>query len=188
MKLETLFSSIAFRISVSVAVIIALTSMAVGWLILNEERKTLETELKNKGRYLAELMSHHLVEPLLYEEIYALHSLLEGSMKSNDSLVVYGEVHDKNGELLVTAFKSEKWKSMKMPVYSFDNAGKDVLIQEDNYLPVYHVIVPIIAEPLGTIGFLRLSITKELLYSTIKDVQKKLYVMSTAIIVAGILL
>ncbi|MCK5287024.1 MAG: hypothetical protein KAJ59_04355, partial [Thermodesulfovibrionia bacterium] len=104
MRFKKVFNSIAFRISVSIAVIVAATAIAVGWLILREERKTLEFELRSKGRYLAETMSHHVVEPLLYEERHEIFSLLQDSMKSEESLVVHAEVYDKNGELIVKAF------------------------------------------------------------------------------------
>jgi signal transduction histidine kinase len=188
MRFKKIFNSIAFRISVSIAVIVAATAIAVGWLILREERKTLEFELRSKGRYLAEIMSHHVVEPLLYEERHEIFSLLQGSMKSEESLVVYAEVYDKNGELIVTAFKNEKFSKLKMPPYDFKYPIDTVDIQEDSKLPIYYLSLPINVETFGTIGFLRLSITKEFLYSTLEGVKRKFFLLGAAVIFVGIML
>ncbi len=49
-----ILDSIAFRISISIAVVVTVATITVGWLILREERKILETELQSKGRYLAD--------------------------------------------------------------------------------------------------------------------------------------
>ncbi|HDO25862.1 MAG TPA: hypothetical protein ENG95_04385, partial [Nitrospirae bacterium] len=163
MRTKNFFDSIAFRISITIAVVVVATTTAVGWLILREEKKTLEAELQSKGRYLSELMSHNVVEPLLYEERYAIFSLLEGSMKSKESPIVYAEVRDKNGELIVSAYKDEKFKKMKLPPYNFKHQIDDIVILEDDILPIYYLSLPIKAGTLGTVGFLRLSITKKFL-------------------------
>ena len=42
MKITNFFDSIAYRISMSIAVVVAASTMAVGWLILQDERRTLE--------------------------------------------------------------------------------------------------------------------------------------------------
>ncbi len=188
MRLKNFFNSIAFRISVTIAVVVATTTIAVGWLILREEKKTLEAELQSKGRYFTELMSHNIVEPLLYEERYAIFSLLEGSMKSEESLVVYAEVRDKNGELIVSAYKDEKFKKMKLPLYNFTDQIDNLVIIEDDNLPIYHFSLPVKVETLGTVGFLRLSLTKEFLYKTLKNIKQKLYLLAAAIIFIGIML
>lgn len=188
MRFKKIFNSIAFRISVTIAVVVAASAIAVGWLILREERKTLEFELRSKGRYIAEIMSHHVVEPLLYEERHEIFSLLQGSMKSEESLVVYAEVYDKNGELIVKAFKNEKFNKLKMPPYNFKDPIDRVDIQQDSKLPVYYLSLPIKVETSGTIGFLRLGITKEFLYSTLEGVKRKFYLLGAAVIFVGIML
>ena len=187
MRFKKVFNSIAFRISVTIAVVVAASAVAVGWLILREERKTLEFELRSKGRYLAETMSHHVVEPLLYEERHEIFSLLQDSMKSEESLVVHAEVYDKNGELIVTAFKNEKFSTLKMPPYDFKYPIDSVDIQEDSKLPIYYLSLPIDVETFGTIGFLRLSITKEFLYSTLEGVKRKFFLLGAAVIFVGIM-
>lgn len=188
MGIKRFIDSIAFRISISIAVVISVSIIVVGWLILREEKKTLENELKSKGRYLAELMSHSVVEPLLYEERHAIFSLLHGAMKSEDSLIVYSEVFDKNRELIVTAYKDDKYRSMILPPYHFEGLTEDMDISEDSALTMYYISLPVNAGNLGTIGFLRLSITKELLYETLATVKQKLYLMAAAVTLIGIML
>jgi signal transduction histidine kinase len=186
--IKNYLDSIAFRVSVSIAVVVAATTIAVGWLILREERRTLESELQSKGRYLAEIMSHHVIEPLLYEERHAIFSLLQGSMKSEESLIVYADVFDKKGELIVQAYKNSKYRDIKLPPYNFKAPIKGVNIVEDSSMPIYHISFPIDEETLGIIGFLRLCITKEFLFNTLELVRQKLYVLAAAIIFIGIML
>ncbi|MBI5663789.1 MAG: HAMP domain-containing protein [Nitrospirae bacterium] len=187
MKLRKFFDSIAFRISISIAVVVAASTMAVGWLILQEERKTLEAELQSKGRYLAELMSHQVTEPLLYEERHVIFTLLEGSMKSAESLIVSAEVYDKNRELVVSVYKNERYRNMNLPPYDFENSMHGPDIKEDNTVSIYYVSRPVKVETLGTIGFLRLCITKEFLSATLEGMKQKLLLFSAVVTVVGII-
>ncbi len=188
MKLRKHLDSIAFRISLSIAVVVAASTIAVGWLILQEERKTLEAELQNKGRYLAESMSHHLIEPILYEERHAIYSILEGSMKSAQSLIVHAEVYDKNGEMIVSASKNERYEKLDLPPFAFDSASDTSEIRLNNNLSLYYLSLPVKVKALGTIGFLRICITKEYLFGTLKDVKQKLFLFSAAVTFVGIIL
>ncbi len=188
MKPGAFFDSVAFRISISIALIIAASMIAVGWLILREQEQTLEEELKNRGRNLAELMSHNIVEPFLYEERHDMFSLLKGSMIGKENVIVFAEVYDKNGEAIVTAFKEAGYRKMHLPPYDFKNPIEDIYIQEDTSLPIYHISSPVKVETYGTIGFLRMSITKEFLYNKLKDVKQKLYLLATAVTFIGIIL
>jgi len=187
MKFRKLFDSIAFRISISIAVVVAASTIAVGWLILQEEKKTLESELQSKARYLAELMSHHVIEPLLYEERHAIFTLLEGSMKSAESLIVAAEVYDKNRELVVSVHKNERYTHMDLAPYDFENSAQGPQVDEDDSKNIYHVSHPVKVETLGTIGYLRLCITKEFLLNTMEAVKKKLLLFSVAVTLVGII-
>jgi signal transduction histidine kinase len=188
MKLKKFFDSIAFRISVTIAAVVAIATVTVGLLILRDERETLEKELQNKGRYLAELIAHNVLEPLLYEELHTINSILKSSMRIKDSPVIYSEVYDINRKLVVTAYKNEKFQKMKLPPYSFQKSIMKIDIQEDSILPVYHLSLPIYEERFGTIGFLRICITKEYLYRTLENVKQKLYLFAAAVIFIGIVL
>ncbi|HDH33883.1 MAG TPA: HAMP domain-containing protein, partial [Nitrospirae bacterium] len=52
----------------------------------------------------------------------------------------------------------------------------------------YYLSLPIKAGTLGTVGFLRLSITKKFLYSTLAGVKKQLYLLGAGIIFIGIMI
>ena len=188
MELKKIINSIAFRISVSIAVVVAVATITVGWLIVIEEKKTLETELQNKGRYLAELMAHQMTEPLLNEERHNIYSLLRGSMNIKESPVVYTEVYDKNKKLVIKAYKNPDYKDITLPPYSFEPSVNNVDIQEDNNSLIYHLSLSVNEERLGNLGFLRIGITKQFLYRTLEKVKHKLYIFAAAVISIGILL
>ena len=187
MKITKFFDSIAFRISLSIALVVAASTMAVGWLILQEEKRTLETELQSKGIYLAELMSYNIVEPLLYEERHAILSFIQGSMKSAESLIVSAEVYDKNRDLVVSAYKDKRYREMNLPPYNFEAAMNSRDIGEDSVMNVYHISIPVEVETLGTIGFLRLCVTKEFLLRTMENVKEKLFLFAAAVTFVGII-
>lgn len=186
MKLKNFFEGIAFRISVSIAVVVAASTIAVGWLILREERRVLEAELQSKGRYIAEVMSHNIIEPLLYEERHAIYSLLESSMHSKQSLIVRAEVFNKNRELIVSTVKDKRLENLEHPPYNIEIGANRTEIIEDNEHSLYKLSMPVKVETLGTIGFLRLWITKEFLFSTLEGVRQKLFLFASAVTFAGI--
>ncbi len=188
MRSRPFFDSVAFRISISIAVVIAASMIAVGWLILRDQEITLEEELKSRGRNLAELMSHNIVEPFLYEERHEMFSLIKGSMIGKNNVIVFAEVYDKNGEAIVSAYKDAAYMKMELPPYDFENPIGGIYVEEDNSLPVYHISSPIDVETYGTIGFLRMSITKEFLYNKLKSVRQKLYLLATVVTFIGIML
>ncbi len=187
MRIVKFFDSIAFRVSLSIALVIAASTMTVGWLILQEEKRTLESELQSKGVYLAELMSHNIVEPLLYEERHAILSLLQGSMKSAESLIVSAEVYDKNRNLVVSSHKNKKYSEMNLSSYNFETTMTRTDIGEDTAMNIYHISLPVEVETLGVIGFLRICITKEYLFGTLENVKNKLFLFVTAVTLVGIL-
>jgi signal transduction histidine kinase len=188
MGLKKILDSIAFRISVTIALVIAASMIAVGGLILKEEKKILETELQNKGRNLAEIMSHHIIEPFLYEERHNMFSLLRESMIGKENIIVFAEVYDKNGEAIVTVYKDERFRKMQLPPYDFENPIDDIYIQEDKSLPIYYISLPISIEKYRAIGFIRMCITKEFLYNTLKSIKQKIYLLAAAVTFIGIML
>lgn len=179
------FNNIAVRITASIAVIIASASMVVAWLIPLEEKSVLENELQKRGVYLAEIIAQQIIEPLLYEEKYAMHAILQSSLLSEEGVVVFAEVYDSNGESIVNL----KREGFKLPLI---DKGKFVGIQsvmliEDPKLQIYDISIPIIAKGLGPIGFLRLGITKKFLIETLKGIKKKLYSLLSIIVLSGII-
>lgn len=187
MGFKKIFDGIAFRISVSIAVLVATATVAISWLILIEEKSTLETELQSKGSYIAELMAHHVVEPLFEKKYQRILTLLNGSMKSKESLIVYSEVYDKNRKLVASSFKNKKFQKMIPPPFNFDDSTLTTKIHEDNIMPIYHLSLPIYEETIGTVGFLRVCITKEFLNRTVENIKQKIYLFAASITVIGIL-
>lgn len=183
-RLKKIIDSIAFRISISIVVIVVATTIAVSWLILREQRRTLELELQSKGKYIAELISHRLIEPFLYEERYEIFSLLQASMKDKESLIVYAEVYNEDGETIITAYKDKKYREM-IPPHSIE----DLINHTEIDTPfIYHINVPMSVTTFETIGFLRLGITKEYLYKKINSIKHKLYLLSAGVIFIGTML
>ncbi len=187
MKFKDIFNSIAFRISFAMAIVIAATTITVGEMILREEKKTLELELKNKGKYLAELISHSLVEHLLYEEFHTIYSLLDGSVKSKKSIIVLASVYDKKGDAVASVYRNEHYQKTIRQIDLEDPLNRFEII-EDAELPIYHLSVPIMANSAGSIGYLKLCLTKEPLYKILNDVRQKFYMLGAGIIFAGVML
>ncbi|MEN8263380.1 MAG: ATP-binding protein [Nitrospirota bacterium] len=185
MKIERILNSIAFRVSVSITVVIAVTTISLGWMTMEEEKSKHERELQRRGRYLADLLSNNVIEPLLYEEFYTVTSLLEGAVKSEDSIIVFGGVYDKGGKVVAKAYKNERYIKLIPPQYDFDKSRTGVAVKEDTDLPFYHLSLPINAENIGTIGYLRLCITKEFLIATLESLKQKIYLLGAAIMFFG---
>ena len=188
MSLKEKLNTISFRISFSIAVLIAVTTIAVGHLILKEEKKTLEIELQKKGTYFTQLLSHYVIEPFLYEEQYKIYSLFNSFMVDKESLVVYAEIYDKDRKLVIRTYKNEKWRKIKLQPLNFDDVMNDINILDDNNLQIYHISLTVDVEPIGQIGFIRLGITKELLLMIIQKSKLKLYLISAAVTLLGIML
>ena len=188
MNLNKILDSIAFRISVSIAVLVATAITTASVLILIEEKRTLETELQSKGMYIAELMAHNIGEPLSNGKSDRILDLLQGAMKSRESLIVYSEVYDNNRELVVKAYKNERFKKMMPPPLNFEALTLKTMIHEDNTLPLYHISLPIYDDPAVTNGFLRVYITKEFLNRTVENAKQKIYLLAASVIIIGILL
>ncbi|MBI5057486.1 MAG: HAMP domain-containing protein [Nitrospirae bacterium] len=187
MILKKAISSIAFRISVSIAAVVAATTIGIGYLILIEQRNMLELELHDKGINLIHIIAHHVTEPLLYEERHIIYSVLNASMIDKESLVVYAEVYDKNGKLTVSAFNSKKVQKKKLQPLNFEAFVNGLDIQDDSDLQLHHVSIPIDTETLGTIGYIRLGITNEFLHSTLKKAKHNIYLFCAAVIFIGII-
>ena len=188
MKLNHIYNSIGFRISFSIAALIAAATIIVGLLILREEKKTLELELQKKGGYIARMLRQHVVEPLLYEERYEVYSVLNSSMIDEESLVVYGEVYDNNRELVVRSFRDDNWQNVELPPFYFDDLTNERTVREDRELQLYHISLTIDVEPVGPVGFLRLGITKKFLLMTLQEVKLKLLLFSAGMIFLGVIL
>lgn len=188
MNLRALFNSIAFRISATIAIVVAVSTVTVGLLIVEEEREILETELRDKSRYLAGIMAHQAIEPLLSGDTHKIYLILKSYMETKESPIIYSEVYFKNKKLAANAYKGKDLGGMKLPPYEFDNSEKNINVLEDKDLHVYYASLPIYEEGLGKLGFLRICITKEFLLRTLNNIKRKLYLFTASVIFIGIAL
>ena len=86
------YDRIAVRLSVSIVAVIVVTALSVATLILRDEKRILQEDLRIRALQLGEIMPRQLIEPLLYEEDYALYSLIQSYLESKESFLVYGEI------------------------------------------------------------------------------------------------
>lgn len=179
-----IFNSIAVRISLTIAFAVLLTAIAVTWIILQQERNILEMELRQKGIYLAELIAQHLVEPLLYEERHMMHSILQASLSIERGIVVFAGVYDAKGNTIIPHDEASLIDDTQSRIQDMQQHYD---VKEDNDRQLYDILMAIEAKGLGTIGFLRLGITKKFLIETITQVKQKLYLVVSGIIFAGIM-
>lgn len=183
--LKFLLTSIAVRISVSIALVVATTTIVTAWLMLREGKRILELELQRKGTYLAEIIAQQMVEPLLYEERYTLYALLQSSLEAEEGIVVYGGVYNDEGESIVILEK-EKDKTASIDKGSVAITSS-IKVKESPHLQLYDISYPVKAKGLGTIGYLRLGVTKKFMIETLEMVKRKLYLLSSIIIFSGIM-
>ncbi len=185
MSIKRLFRSIAFNISISIAFVVISTAATIGWLMLREERHVLEIELQKKGAYIADIISQQMVEHLLYEERYAIYSLLQSSMTAEKGIVVFGEVYGLKGEPIVKVYDEK----LQPPL--IDKAvllgSQSITLRDNPAYQLYDISAPIVAKGFGIIGYLRLGITKKFLIETLNDVKRKLYLLSSIIVLIGLI-
>ncbi|MCX8070645.1 MAG: hypothetical protein N2738_09100, partial [Thermodesulfovibrionales bacterium] len=184
-KISKLFTSIAFRISISIAFVVAGTTIFVASFILKEERAILGNELKNRSLYIVRIISHQLIEPLLYEDRYTIYSILKSSTVEEKDIIVFAEVFDSQGETIV---KTDDDISRFKPIEKTNvlNTRTTVIYKIDESL-TYEILSPIESKGIGIIGYLRLCITQSYLLDMIKKTTEKLYLFSAVIILIGIL-
>ncbi len=181
-------SSIAFRLSASIALVILVTSLTVATLILNDEKKTLEDRLHIRSLQLGEIMARQMVEFLLYEERYAIYSLFESYIKTNDSIIVYAEAYDDQGHFLLnyeTDIKAEKLME-KLSEHSKE-AGFTNHASSFKKGDVFDLIYPVKTHQLGLIGYLRVGITPLHMLESLANIKNKVLKLTTVIVFFGIL-
>ncbi len=182
------YDRIAVRLSVSIVAVIVVTALSVATLILRDEKRILQEDLRIRALQLGEIMPRQLIEPLLYEEDYALYSLIQSYLESKESFLVYGEIYSDQGELILSR---ERERIVRKPIASFDLARKQaVFLQDfteadkDNPLDL---LIPISSKQLGVVGYLRLGISVQPLFNTLQTSRQKVWAVATVIVIIGIL-
>lgn len=170
--MKKFFDSIIFKISATVTTVILLITIVCTWFIIQQEKKLLDSELQQKGEYLSEILSQQLVEPILYEERYTIYSLLQSSMNTENGLIVFGEVYDSDGNVIVNLNK-EKFNLPSIEPEKLLSINDNIIKKYDN-LQMYEIIKPIIIKNYGSIGYLRIGVTKRHLIENIENIRRRL--------------
>lgn len=170
--MKKFFDSIIFKISATVTTVILLITIVCTWFIIQQEKKLLDSELQQKGEYLSEILSQQLVEPILYEERYTIYSLLQSSMNTENGLIVFGEVYDSDGNVIVNLNK-EKFNLPSIEPEKLLSINDNIIKKYDN-LQMYEIIKPIIIKNYGSIGYLRIGVTKRHLIENIENIKRRL--------------
>ncbi len=182
------YDRIAVRLSVSIVAVVVVTALSVATLILRDEKRILQEDLRIRALQLGEIMPRQLIEPLLYEEDYALYSLIQSYLESKESFLVYGEIYNDQGELILAR---EREPIVREPIVSFDLARKQAVFlrdftEADKEHPL-DLLIPIISKQLGVAGYLRLGISVQPLFNTLQTSRQKVWAVAGVIVIVGIL-
>lgn len=184
-------SSIAFRLSASIAVVVMATALTIASVILSEEQKTLEESLEVRALQLSKIMSRQLVEPLLYEEHYTIYSLFQSYIKPADSIIVYAEVydqHDQQTKFYETSAQGLRIEPLSVELSTYrEKAGFANRSKSFDASEAFDLICPVTTENLGLIGYLRLGITPKHLIANIRVIKKKIVTLTVVIVLCGVL-
>lgn len=182
------YNRIAVRLSVSIMAVIVVTALSVATLILRDEKHILQKDLRIRALQLGEILPRQIIEPLLYDEDFALYSLLQSYLESKESFLLYGEIYNELGELIIAR---ERESITREPITSFDLARKQPVFlrdfsETDPKQPL-DLLIPISSKQLGVAGYLRLGISVQSLFKTLHTSRKKVWVVTSLIAVIGIL-
>ncbi len=184
------YNRVALRLSLSIVVVIMITALTVASLILRDERNTMVDDLRVRTRQLGEIMVRQVIEPMLYEEKFSLHSLLKSYLDAKDSILIYGSLYDKDGKLLLTGRQSSY--SARIPALPHILAARPVFLRDIKTLPGMvagpaDFLMPISTPRIGIIGYLRLGISVRPLANTLKAAHRKVWIATSIIAFLGIL-
>ena len=182
------YNRVAVRLSVSIVAVVMVTALSVATLILHDEKRILQEDLRIRALQLSEIMPQQLLEPLLYDEDYALYSLIQSYLESKERFLVYGEIYNDQGELILAR---EREAIARPPIASFDPAREGAVflrdITEAGKEQPLDLLIPISSRQLGIAGYLRLGISVQSLFKTLQTSRLKVWVITGIIMVIGIL-
>lgn len=184
------YNRVALRFSLSIVAVIIITAITVATLILQDEKNTMERDLRVRSRQLGEIMVRQMIEPMLYEESFSLHTLLQSYLDASDSMLTYGSIYDKDGKLLLTGRQAsyvDKIPGMPHILPTEPVFLRDVNEQMGEPKPA-DFLMPISTPRIGVIGYLRLGISVRPLLDTLKNAHKKVWIASSIIAFLGILI
>ncbi len=177
---------IAIRLSLAIVIVVLVTAVTVATLVLRDEKRILQRDLRVRALQLGEIMTRQVLEPLLYEENYTLHELITSYLAARDAFLVYGELYNEQGEKILAR---EKIPVPRKPVVLAEYAGelpkflRDV--EQSNDLAPMDLVVPISSSKIGVVGYLRLGVSVEPLIRTISSSRRKVWAVTAVIAVLG---
>ncbi len=196
--------SLWYKLSITISFIVFFVAFSISLFILRQEWLTLEDELKQRGINIAQNLSYLGTYPLLHEDIWTLYKLTSELVKGNrmtedrgqitapENVVVYAMVLKKDGTLLAhsnplkfeigkplpgTAINENAIKSDKPIIQAINNPGE---------IEIYDITIPIILDK-QKIGIARVGISEKQLVRTIAEVRKKVFFITSALVIAGIM-
>ena len=129
-----------------------------------------------------------MIEPLLYEERYAIHTLFDSYIRTNDSIIVYAEAYDDQGQFLLNYEGGVKIEKLTEGLTSFrKKAGFVGHTNTFNTGNVFDLIYPVTTQQLGVIGYLRMGISPLQMLDTLVNIRNKVLSLTTFIVFFGIL-
>ncbi len=185
------YNRVALRLSLSIAVVIIITALTVASLILRDEKSTMERDLRVRTRMLGEIIARQMIEPILYEENFSLHSLLKSYLNARDSILLYGSIYDKNGKLFLTsrqASYSDTLSALPRPLAAKAVFLRDIKKRSWATARSADFLMPISTPKIGVIGYLRLGISVQPLYDTLEITRHKVWIVTSVIVFFGILI
>ncbi len=182
------YNRIAVRLSASIATVILVTALSVATLILHDEQQILQENLRIRALQLGEIMPRQLIEPLLYDEQYALYSLIQSYLESKESFLVYGEIYNDQEELILAR---EREPIARDTIRSFKRAREGAVflrdVQQADQKHPLDLLLPITSKQLGVAGYLRLGISVEPLFKTLQTSRHKVWAATGVTVIIGIL-
>lgn len=177
---------IAIRLSLAIVIIVLVTAVTVATLVLRDEERILQQDLRVRALQLGEIMSRQVLEPLLYEEDYTLHELITSYLAARDVFLVYGELYNEQGKQILAR---EKVPVPREPVDLAEYTGERPKflrdVKQGSSLAPMDLVVPISSSKIGVVGYLRLGISVEPLIRTIYASKRKVWAVTAVIAVIG---
>jgi signal transduction histidine kinase len=177
---------IAIRLSLTIVIIVLVTAVTVATLVLRDEERILQQDLRVRALQLGEIMSRQVLEPLLYEEDYTLHELITSYLGARDVFLVYGELYNEQAKKILAR---EKIPVPRKPVDLAEYAGERPTflrdVEQSSSLAPMDLVVPISSSKIGVVGYLRLGVSVEPLIKTISASKRKVWAVTAIIAVIG---
>lgn len=182
------YNRIAFKVSVSIVLMILSLVIILGFLFFQHTEREFEAELRKRGIYIAKTLSQQAVEPILYEDRFALYRLLDAFKKESpdveESIVAYAAVYGHDDELLAWSGKGLSQKDFQEPAL-LNVPDRDIVILPRSE-ELFDVIASIQVDKV-TIGRMRVGITRRYHLLEIRKLHRQVWKAAALLAVLGTL-